>query len=96
LSPKQHQYPVVLIDECEQVFAHLVGATLKDRRREVFKLMEHYLRVAKVVVLLDADLAMVPRTPSLACSVRSFPILTPASAVPPSFCNQRQSEMSWL
>lgn len=59
LKPNKHQYPVVLIDECEQVFAHLVGATLKDRRREVYKLMEHYLRVAKVVVLLDADLGLI-------------------------------------
>ena len=63
LNPKHHRYEVVIIDEAEQVFGHLVGATLKNnKRREVFKLLEHYLRVAKTVILLDADLGMVTMT----------------------------------
>ena len=59
LDPKRHRYPVVIIDEAEQVFAHLIGSTLRERRREVYLLLAHYLRVAETVVLLDADLGMV-------------------------------------
>ena len=59
LDPKRHRYPVVIIDEAEQVFAHMIGSTLRERRREVYLLLAHYLRVAETVVLLDADLGMV-------------------------------------
>jgi hypothetical protein len=59
LDPKRDQYPVVIIDEAEQVFAHLVGKTLRDKRLEVFHRLRHYLRVAETVILLDADLGMV-------------------------------------
>jgi hypothetical protein len=71
LQPNKHRYSVVLIDECEQVFAHLVGSTLKDRRRQVFKLVEHYLRVAKQVVLLDADLGKITMQALGAMNLRS-------------------------
>jgi len=56
---KKQRYQVVIIDEAEQVFAHLTGETLKGRRREVFARLAHYLKVAQHVVLLDADLNMV-------------------------------------
>jgi hypothetical protein len=59
LKTEKDKYDVILIDECEQVFAHLVGTTLRDQRRTVFLMLEHYLRVAKTVVLLDADLGMI-------------------------------------
>ncbi len=59
LDPKRHRYPVVIIDEAEQVFAHMIGSTLRERRREVYLLLAHYVRVAETVVLLDADLGMV-------------------------------------
>ncbi|HXS54024.1 MAG TPA: plasmid replication protein, CyRepA1 family [Usitatibacter sp.] len=58
-SDEDHQYPVVIIDEAEQVFTHLIGETVKARRREVFAKLVHYLRIAKQVVLLDADLNMI-------------------------------------
>ncbi len=58
-SNGDHRYEVVVIDEAEQVFAHLVGDTLKDRRREVFARLSYYLRAARHVVLLDADLNMI-------------------------------------
>lgn len=70
LDPTRHRYDVVIIDESEQVFSHLVGTTLKDKRREVFKLLEHYLRVAKTVVLLDADLGMVTMTACFSMKLR--------------------------
>jgi len=61
LEPADDHYDVIIIDESEQVFSHLVGDTLRsgDRRRNVFALLSHYLRVAQHVVLLDADLNMI-------------------------------------
>ena len=61
-SDKDHQYQVVIIDEAEQVFAHLTGETLKTHRRDVFSTLSYYLRTAKHVVLLDADLNMITMT----------------------------------
>ena len=58
-SNKDHRYDVVIIDESEQVFTHLVGKTLKDRRRKVFSTLRYYLRKARHVVVLDADLNMI-------------------------------------
>lgn len=59
LNPAQHPYDVVIIDECEQVFTHLVGDTVKDRRRQIYHRVRHYLRMASSVILMDADLGMV-------------------------------------
>jgi hypothetical protein len=56
---KNHQYPVVIIDESEQVFTHLVGDTIKSHRREVYAKLRYYLRAARQVVMLDADLNMI-------------------------------------
>ena len=58
-ADRGRQYEVIVIDEAEQVFAHLVGDTIKDRRREVFAKLAYYMRKARQVVLLDADLNMV-------------------------------------
>jgi len=62
LTPANDKYQVILIDECEQVLRHLVGATVRPVRRAVFKRLEHYLRQAEQVVLLDADLGMITLT----------------------------------
>ena len=62
LDPKDHRYPVIIIDEAEQVFTHLTGETLKGRRREVFARLAHYLKVAQSVYLLDADLNLITMT----------------------------------
>ncbi|HPZ57487.1 plasmid replication protein, CyRepA1 family, partial [Ottowia sp.] len=58
-SDKDRQYPIVIIDESEQVFAHLVGSTMAPQRRAIFARIEYYLRRAFMVVLLDADLNMI-------------------------------------
>lgn len=78
LDPKRHRYPVVIIDEAEQVFAHMIGSTLRERRREVYLLLAHYLRVAETVVLLDADLGMVTMDALFSMGLRSD---TPVSFV---------------
>ena len=59
LQPNQNMYDVVIIDECEQVFSHLVSKTLSEKRSSVYLRLRHYLRMAESVYLLDADLNMV-------------------------------------
>lgn len=57
LSPARHQFDVVLIDESEQVFSHLIADTLDhERRRKSFLVFQHYINVAKTVIALDADI----------------------------------------
>lgn len=62
LDPETRPYDVIIIDEAEQVFAHLVGETLDKKRREIYLRVCHYIRVAKSVVLMDADLGMATMT----------------------------------
>ncbi|MDE2428010.1 MAG: hypothetical protein KGM99_04735 [Burkholderiales bacterium] len=59
LEPDKHKYDVIVIDESEQVFSHLISPTLKDKRKKVYLTLRHYLKQAKYVYLLDADLNMV-------------------------------------
>jgi hypothetical protein len=57
LHPKRHKYDVVLIDESEQVFSHLISSTMEaTQRRMAYLSLRHYMKVAKHVVALDADL----------------------------------------
>lgn len=53
------RYELVIIDESEQVFSHLVGDTLKGQRRQVYQVLRRLMREATSIVLLDADLGMV-------------------------------------
>lgn len=54
-----HRYDMVLIDEVEQVFAHLLSNTLRDVRREALHTLSFYLKNAKAIYALDADLSSV-------------------------------------
>ena len=74
LEPKKHKYDAVIIDESEQVFAHLFGGTLRERRREIFLKFQHYIRQAETVVLLDADMGMVTVTVALTCLNEAAPV----------------------
>lgn len=57
LAPIRHKFDVVLIDESEQVFSHLIADTMDhERRRKSFLIFQHYINVAKTVIALDADL----------------------------------------
>ena len=58
MAPSVHCYDVVLIDEVEQVLCHLVSRTL-EKRRDALHTLRHYLRKAKAVYLLDADLGKI-------------------------------------
>ncbi len=48
-------YDLVIIDESEQVLAHLLSETVKNRET-VFQILKHTVSSAKNVVALDADL----------------------------------------
>lgn len=57
LKPNIHKFDVVLIDESEQVFSHLIADTIDlEKRRKCYLLLQHYIHAAKDVVALDADL----------------------------------------
>lgn len=56
LDPMVHQYDLILIDEAEQVFSHLLAETMKDNRREILHTLKHFINKSKSVYLLDADL----------------------------------------
>lgn len=59
LKPARHKYDVVILDESEQIFGHLTGSTLKDKRRACYMQLFHYLAVAKHVYVADADLGSI-------------------------------------
>ncbi|MGA4047913.1 plasmid replication protein, CyRepA1 family [Ralstonia nicotianae] len=56
LTPEFNKYDVVILDESEQIFSHLTGGTLKEKRRDCYMQLFHYLAVAKAVIVADADL----------------------------------------
>lgn len=57
LKPNINKFDVILIDESEQVFSHLIADTLdSENRRKCYLLLQHYIHTAKSVVALDADL----------------------------------------
>jgi hypothetical protein len=59
-------YDVIVIDESEQVFRHLIGDTTKDRREAIFNTLLKLIRFAKQIVCCDADL-----TSELTCHLMS-------------------------
>jgi Origin of replication binding protein len=56
VTPQRHKYDIILIDEVEQVLAHLTSDTLRDNRHGALMMLAHYLRRSKKVYALDADL----------------------------------------
>lgn len=59
LSTERNKYDVVIIDESEQVFAHLTADTLIKNRKPCYLKIFHYLRSAQSVILADADLGAI-------------------------------------
>ncbi|GAB3543435.1 hypothetical protein GCM10027343_16830 [Noviherbaspirillum agri] len=59
-------YDVIVIDESEQVFRHLIGDTTKDRREAIFNILLKLIHFAKQIVCCDADL-----TSELTCHLMS-------------------------
>lgn len=57
LEPAKHRYDVVIIDEVEQVFSHLLSTTLKGKRSNIMALLQEYLKQARQILVMDADLS---------------------------------------
>ena len=56
LNPIVNKYKVVIIDESEQVFSHLISETLSLKRTRCYQMIRHYIRNAEYVVAMDADI----------------------------------------
>ena len=57
LEPARDKFDVVLLDEAEQVFSQLISDTMSvAQKRKSYQFFQHYLRYARHVVMLDADL----------------------------------------
>ena len=59
LKPGRNKFDVVILDESEQIFGHLTGSTLKNKRRVCYMQLFHYLSAAKFVFVADADLGAI-------------------------------------
>jgi hypothetical protein len=57
LNTMAHHFDVVIIDESEQMLAHLTSKTLRDNRRQCYLKLEFYVREARTVIACDADLS---------------------------------------
>lgn len=57
LNTASDKFDVILIDESEQVFSHLISDTMKfSIRNSSYKILKHYIRMAKTCIAVDADL----------------------------------------
>ena len=56
LNTKTQKYDLILIDEAEQVFSHLISDTMKENRREILHTLKYFINKASSIYLLDADL----------------------------------------
>jgi hypothetical protein len=56
LFSNENRYSIVVIDEVEQVLAHFLSETLRERREELFVIFAKILERADRIVALDADL----------------------------------------
>lgn len=63
LNTKTDRFDVVLIDESEQVFSHLISETMDyTKRNSSYKVLKFYIHSAKNCIALDADLNTVTMT----------------------------------
>lgn len=57
LNPAQDKFDVIIIDESEQVFSHLISDLIPyQKRNSSYAILKHYIHVAKHCIALDADL----------------------------------------
>lgn len=56
LDTEAHRYDAVIIDEVEQVIAHLLSTTMETNRRLIIHTLCFYLKKAREIYALDADL----------------------------------------
>jgi hypothetical protein len=51
------EYDIIVIDEVEQVLGHFLAETLGEKRRRIFQIFSFLIRLARQVIVLDADLS---------------------------------------
>lgn len=57
LNTASDKFDVILIDESEQVFSHLISDTMQFSVRNLsYKILKHYIRMSKTCIAVDADL----------------------------------------
>ncbi len=56
LDKKAPKYEVIVLDEAEQIFRHLLSDTLAARREQIFRVFKDLIDDAKLVICSDADL----------------------------------------
>ena len=56
---KKNEYDLIIIDEVEQVIAHIMSDTMASRRASAFRKLVELVWYSKKVVLLDADVSWV-------------------------------------
>lgn len=55
-APWSIKYDLLILDESEQVLAHLLSGTMIERRKPSMLRLQHFMQQAKHVIALDADL----------------------------------------
>lgn len=55
-TEKDHPYDVLVLDESEQVFRHLIAETTEQNRGKIFRTLVWLIRGAKQIICSDADL----------------------------------------
>jgi hypothetical protein len=57
LNPAQDKFNVIIIDESEQVFSHLISDLIPfQKRNSSYAILKHYIHMAQHCIALDADL----------------------------------------
>lgn len=56
IDTRDNWWPIIIIDEVEQVLSHLTSDTLKTKRNNTYHVFKHLINSAKKVYLMDADL----------------------------------------
>jgi hypothetical protein len=56
INTSTNWWPIIIIDEVEQVLTHLTSETVKDRRNNTYQVFKHLINSSKKVYLMDADL----------------------------------------
>ncbi len=56
INTHKNWWPIIIIDEVEQVLTHLTSETVKDKRNNTYQVFKHLINSSKKVFLMDADL----------------------------------------
>lgn len=56
INTSNNWWPIIIIDEVEQVLTHLTSETVKDRRNNTYQVFKHLINSSEKVYLMDADL----------------------------------------